>query len=177
VRLQTKPELALLKKRERSVEHRLTALESLMQPLVGRQLPALPTPETEQEPSRILLGPKPLHPVEQRARSRMPPLIEYSAPGIYVIISSHEGEVHLEPNSRAWFDWLATLSSFRFVGQGGRLTAHRGYNNHGQQTRYWSASRCVRRHSYKHSLGVTESLTTARLEHIAARLQSDIDAR
>jgi hypothetical protein len=85
--------------------------------------------------------------------------------------------VHLEPDSRAWFDWLATLSSFRFVGQGGRFTAHRGYNNHGQQTRFWSASRCVRRHTYKHSLGVTESLTIASLEHIAARLQSDIDAR
>ena len=147
-----------------------------MQPLVGRQLPALPTPETEQEPSRILLGLKPLHPVEQRARSRMPPLIEDSAPGIYVVISAHEGEVHLEPNSRAWFDWLATLSSFRFVGPTGRFTGHRGYKG-GQQTRSWSASRCVRRHTYKHSLGVTESLTTARLEHIAARLQSDRDAR
>jgi hypothetical protein len=52
----------------------------------------------------------------------MPPLIEYSAPGIYVIISSQEGEVYLEPNSRAWFDWLATLSSFRFVGPTGRKT-------------------------------------------------------
>jgi hypothetical protein len=35
----------------------------------------------------------------------------------------------------------------------------------------------VRRHSYKHYLGMTESLTIANLEHIAARLQSDIDAR
>jgi hypothetical protein len=106
----------------------------------------------------------------------MPPLIEYSAPGSYVIISSQEGEVHLEPNSRAWFDWLATLSSFRFVGPAGRFTAHRGYKQ-GQQTRFWSASRCVRRHTYKHYLGVTESLTLASLEHAAARLQSDVDAR
>jgi len=106
----------------------------------------------------------------------MPPLIEYSAPGIYVIISSQEGEVYLEPNSRAWFDWLATLSSFRFVGPTGRFTGHRGYKD-GQQTRYWSASRCVRRHTYKHYLGMTESLTIANLERTAARLQSDIDAR
>jgi hypothetical protein len=106
----------------------------------------------------------------------MPPLIEYSAPGSYVIISAQEGEVQLKPDSRAWFDWLATLSSFRFVGPAGRFTAHRGYN-HGQQTRFWSASRCVRRHTYKHYLGVTESLTIASLEHIAVRLQSDIDAR
>jgi DNA-binding transcriptional MerR regulator len=168
--------LVLLQERERSVEHRLTALESLLQPLVGRQLSAPPTPEAEQEPPWTLPGPRPLHPVEQLARSRRPPLIEYSAPGIYVIISSHEGEVHLQPNSRAWFDWLATLSSFRFIGPVGRFTAHRGYKQ-GQQTLYWSASRCVRRHTYKHYLGMTESLTLASLEHTAARLQSDVDAR
>jgi hypothetical protein len=168
--------LALLQERERSVEHRLTVLEALLQPVVGRQLSAPPTPEVEQEASCSLRGPRPLHPAEHLARSRRPPLIEYCASGIYVIISSQEGEVHLEPNSRAWFDWLATLSSFRFIGPVGRFTAHRGYKQ-GQQTHFWSASRCVRRHTYKHSLGVTESLTIASLEHIAARLQSDIDAR
>jgi hypothetical protein len=168
--------LALLKERERSVEHRLTALESLLQPLIGRQLSVPPTPEAEQEPPCTQRVPRPLHPVEQLARSRRPPLIEYCAPGIYVIISSQEGEVHLQPDSRAWFDWLATLSSFRFVGPAGRFTAHRGYK-HGQQTLYWSASRCVRRHTYKHYLGMTESLTLASLEHVAARLQADVDTR
>jgi hypothetical protein len=168
--------LALLQERERSVEHRLAALESLLQPLGGRQLSGPLPPEAEPEPPCPLLVPKPLHPAEQLARSRRPPLIEYGASGRYVIISSHEGEVHLEPNSRAWFDWLATLSSFRFIGPVGRFTAHRGYKQ-GQQTHFWSASRCVRRHTYKHYLGVTESLTIASLEHIAARLQSDIDAR
>ncbi len=123
--------LTLLQERERSVERRITVLESLMQPLLGRQMPDPPAPEAEQEPPCIPRGSGSLHPAEQLARSRMPALIEYSAPGIYVIISSQEGEVHLQPNSRAWFDWLATLSSFRFVGQGGRFTAHRGYNNHG----------------------------------------------
>ena len=114
--------LALLKERERTVEHRLTALESLIQPLLGRQVSAPPTPSAEQEPPSTLPVPRPLHPVEQLARSRRPALIEYCAPGIYVIISSQEGEVHLEPDSRAWFDWLATLSSFRFIGPGGRTT-------------------------------------------------------
>ena len=168
--------LALLQERERSAEHRLTTLESLMHPFMGMQLPNLPVLEPRHEPACVALPPQALHPAEHLARSRRPPLIEYSAPGIYVIISSHEGEVHLEPNSRAWFDWLATLSSFRFIGPVGRFTAHRGYN-HGQQTRFWSASRCVRRHTYKHYLGVTESLTLASLEHVAARLQSDVDAR
>jgi len=166
--------LTLLQERERSVEHRITTLESLMQPFMG-QMPNLPVLEVRKEPARPVLPPRPLHPAYHLARSRRPPLIEYSAPGLYVIIAK-EGEVHLEPDSRAWFDWLATLSSFRFVGSAGRFTAHRGYN-HGQQTRFWSASRCVRRHTYKHYLGVTESLTLANLEHTAARLQSDVDAR
>ena len=168
--------LALLQERERSVGHRLTALESFLQPLVERQLPALSIPGAEQEPPGPRPVPRPLHPVEQLARSRMPPLIEYCAPGIYVIISSQEGQVHLEPNSRAWFDWLATLSSFRFDGPTGRFTGHRGYKD-SQQTRYWSGSRCVRRHTYKHYLGMTESLTIANLERAAAKLQSDIDVR
>jgi hypothetical protein len=168
--------LALLQERERSVEQRLTALECLLHPLLGRQLPALPTPEAEQEAPCTLRGPRPLHPAEQLARSRRPALIEYCASGIYVIISAQDGEVHLEPNSRAWFDWLATLSSFRFIGPVGRFTAHRGYKQ-GQQTLYWSASRCVRRHTYKHYLGMTESLTLASLEDTASRLQADVDAR
>ncbi len=70
--------LALLKERERSAELRLTALESLLQPLLGRQLSAPPTPEAEQEPPGTRRVPRPLHPVEQRAWSRRPALIEYS---------------------------------------------------------------------------------------------------
>ncbi len=167
--------LALLQERERSVEHRITTLESLMQPFMERQMQGPPVPEVRKASACPVPPPRPLHPADHLARSRRPPLIEYSAPGIYVIIAK-EGEVHLEPDSRAWFDWLATLSSFRFVGRHGRFTAHRGYKQ-GQQTRFWSASRCVRRHTYRHYLGVTESLTLASLEHAAARLQSDVDAR
>jgi hypothetical protein len=172
--------LTLLREREQSVEGRLTALETVIQEVVGRPICPLPLPDRglllqELEQSAAPKRTRPLHPAEQRARSRRPPLIEYSAQGTYVIVRAQEGEVHLDPESRAWFDWLATLSSFRFVGKQGRFTAHRGYNR-GQQTRFWSASRCIRSHSYKHYLGVTESLTIASLEHVAARLQSDVDA-
>jgi hypothetical protein len=168
--------LALLKAQERAIEYRLTALEALLQPLVEKQGSAPSLLEIEQAPPRPLQKPRPLHPVEQLARSRIPPLIECSAQGMYVIISAQEGEVQVQPDSRAWFDWLATLSSFRFVGPVGRFTGHRGYKD-GQQTRYWSASRCVRRHTYKHYLGMTESLTIVNLERTAAALQADIDAR
>jgi hypothetical protein len=114
--------LVLLKERERSVEHRLTALEALLQQLTGEQMPDPPVLEAEQKPVYAPRGTRPLRPAEQLARSRRPALIEYCASGIYVISSSQEGEVHLEPNSRAWFDWLATLSSFRFIGPVGRGT-------------------------------------------------------
>ncbi len=168
--------LTLLQERERSAEHHITVLEPLMHQLMGRQKTNLQAPEAGKESACSVPQRRPLHPAEQEARSRRPALIEYCASGIYVIISSQEGEVHLEPNSRAWFDWLATLSSFRFIGPVGRFTAHRGYKQ-GHQTHFWSASRCVRRHTYKHYPGVTESLTIASLEHIAARLQSNIDVR
>jgi hypothetical protein len=173
--------LAWLQERERSVERQLSALETLTAELVGRSVcsPSLPDPQvrgTGLERAGASHSPRALHPAEQLVRSRRPPLIEYSAQGIYVIISSQEGELHLQPDSRAWFDWLATLSSFRFVGPAGRFTAHRGYKQ-GQQTHFWSASRCVRRHTSKHYLGVTESLTLASLEHVATRLQSEVDAR
>src|SRR5258708_14038698 len=89
--------LALLKERERAVEHRLTALESLLHPLMGRQLSAPPTPEAEQAPPCTLRVPRPLHPVEQLARSRRPPLIEYTPPCIYVIVRSQKWPGHLQP--------------------------------------------------------------------------------
>ena len=159
--------LALLQERERSVEHRLTSLESLLQPLVERQISAPPTPEVEQEPPCPLRGPQTSpsrrttcsvsHASSDRIQ-RAGNLRDHQFPG---------GRGAAETRFASWFDWLATLSSFRFVGPTGRFTAHRGYKQ-GQQTRFWSASRCVRRHTYKHYLGVTESLTIASLEHIAA---------
>ena len=114
--------LTLLQERERSVEQRLTALESLLHQLLGRQMQGPPAPEPRQEPVGVVPQPRPLHPAEHLARSRRPPLIEYGAAGSYVISSTQEGEVHLQPDARAWFEWLATLSSFRFIGPLGRGT-------------------------------------------------------
>jgi hypothetical protein len=156
--------LTLLQERERSVERRIIALESLMQQIGGKQmLPDLPATEARQEPRR-------LNPAEQLARSRMPALIEYGAQGTYVIISSQEGELHLVPDSAEWFDWLATLSSFRFVGKLGRFTAYR----HSHSSRSWRAHRYIHQRSYKQTLGVTDHLTLLRLEQVAAVLQSDM---
>ncbi|HZR41707.1 MAG TPA: hypothetical protein VFB12_16420 [Ktedonobacteraceae bacterium] len=158
--------LALLQERERVVEQRITALESLMHQLVGKLMPDPPTPEVQQEPACAPREVRQLLPAEQLARSRMPPLIEYSKQGTYVIVSSQEGELHLVPDSAQWFDWLATISSFRFVGPAGRFTACR----EGRGSRGWIAHRSVHQQRYKRYLGVTDRLTIASLEQTAATL-------
>jgi len=66
----------------------------------------------------------------------------------YVIISSLEGELHLVPDSSEWFDWLASLASFRFVGKLGRFTAYRESSRRGP-TRSWRAHRCMHTRHYK----------------------------
>lgn len=165
--------LALLHERERTVEQRLAALEALLQPAGGGQMPPDP-PEQEARPEPARVSPRghqPL-PVEQRARSRLPALIEYGAQGTYVIISSQEGELHLTPDSAEWFEWLASISSFRFVGQQGRFTAYR----HDRLSRSWRAYRRIHQQDYKQLLGVTDQLTIHRLEQVAATMQSHLSS-
>jgi hypothetical protein len=172
--------LTLLQERERAVEYRLQALETLTAELVRRpgfpaSLPEAQATVTSPTPACAPTSPRQLNPAEQRARSRMPPLIEYAADGSYVIVSSQEGELHLCPDSPQWFDWLATLSSFRFVGQSGRFTAYRDSDQHGP-TRSWRAHRSIHQHRYQHCLGVTDRLTIACLEQMAAKFQAYVDA-
>jgi|ERR1051326_605994 hypothetical protein len=108
------------------------------------------------------------HPTEQR--HRLIPLIEYGASGRYVLLSPEEGELPIEPDSDDWFRWLASLSSFRFVGQAGRFSARRGYNR--RPNRCWYAQRGMHQKNYSKYLGVSERLTIERLEQVAARFQA-----
>jgi hypothetical protein len=127
-----------------------------------------------------LLAPSPrpaprLLPVEVRARSRVTALIEYGAQGQYVAVCPKLGVLSLVPDSPAWFDWLASLTSFRFVGPAGRFSACRASEN-GQYTRRWAARRLFHGHDFWHYLGVTDRLTLASLEQAAAALQARVDA-
>ena len=92
-----------------------------------------------------------------------------------MIVSSLEGELQLAPDSAEWLTWLASISSFRFVGKQGRFTAYRD-TKHGHPTRSWRAYRTIHQHNYRHSLGVTEQLTIIQLEQVAALLQAHVDA-
>lgn len=168
--------LTLLAEREHTLERRLTTLETMTAELLGRPVlpPSLPQGQiTVPTPSSAAVPyvARSLNPAELRARARLIPLIEFGADGTYVVICPQEGELSLTPDSPAWFEWFATLSSFRFVGQSGRFTAYRESKRRGP-TRSWSAVRSLHNHNYKHHLGVTDHLTIARLEQMAAKLQA-----
>jgi hypothetical protein len=104
-----------------------------------------------------------------RQQTRLIPFIEYGARGQYVLICPKEGEQHILPDSSEWFAWLATLRSFRFIGRRGRLST---YRNPGRSC--WMAYRRIHGHRYEYALGHTERLTIARLEQMAATLQSHV---
>jgi hypothetical protein len=119
---------------------------------------------------------RPLHPADQRARTRLTALVEYSSQGCYVLLSPQEGELEVIPDSPEWFDWLASLTSFRFVGKSGRFSAYREYRVKGQ-TRCWTACRYFHHRTHKHYMGLTEHLTIDCLEQAAALLQAQILSR
>jgi hypothetical protein len=169
--------LALLHERELRSERRLQALEALIQQTGGQEASRQEL-QTMDAGVRQDGGPaqgRRLHSAEIRARSRVLPLIEYGAHGTSVVICPQEGELPLTPDSPEWFDWLATLSSFRFVGQLGRFTAYRGGSSR-HPSRTWSACRYIHHRNYKRYLGVTDRLTIDCLEQGAATLQSQVAA-
>ena len=94
---------------------------------------------------------------------------EYEAQGLSVLLCSQDGALSFTTDSLEWFDWLASLTSFRFIGPQGRFSAYRE-----GQTRSWKAYRTFHGRSHKRSLGTTDRLTIARLELVAASLQSEM---
>jgi hypothetical protein len=114
-------------------------------------------------------APPPLvcHPTEKR--TPLVPLIEYGAGGRYVLICPKQGELTITPDSPEWFAWLASLSSFRFVGRSGRFSARRRYNR--RPNRSWYAQRRIHQKNYSKYIGVSEHITTERMEQVAASFQ------
>jgi hypothetical protein len=159
--------LELLHERTERYESRLSALEAKLSQSAGRSAPPqelAPVGDHQQErsPSHKWLP----QPGEQRASSRIIPHIEYGALGTYVLACPREGVLSVTADSQEWFNWLSSLTSFRFVGPLGRFTAYR------EGQRSWRAYRTFHGRTCKRSLGTTDRLTIARLEQIAAVLQS-----
>ena len=171
--LQTIPELSA---QIVVLQQRLAELTLLLHPV-----PASASPSQE-EPAAMVVepAPAPATPRSLRATSssakRLPeparvlPLVEFGTHGGYVVICPEHGLLTLEPDTPQWFAWLATRSSFRFVGKHGRLTAHREVQRLPKAA--WRAHRQIRNHTYNIRLGSTESLTIAALEQAAADLQA-----
>jgi hypothetical protein len=166
--------LALLRERERDARgpERTPQLKTPLSSSMA-QLPSPPQADA------AALAPRPSVPVPSGASSertpvssRALPLIEYWSDGTYGVLAPTEGVLALVPDSLQWFDWLATLSSFRFLGQQGRLSASR---NKGRTS--WTAYRRINGQCYAYGLGQTAHLTIARLEHMAATLQSHVPSR
>lgn len=156
---------------------RLGVLEALVQHLLASApLPPLVRHLVAEDPAtaRPPLGQHPL-PTEVRARARVTALIEYGTQGSYVLVCPSQGMLPFAPDSPEWFDWLATLTSFRFIGQQGRFHAQRD-TKHGQHTRSWRAYRTLHQRAYRHYLGTTDRLTLAALEYAATKLQAHGDA-
>jgi hypothetical protein len=164
--------LELLQERTLRYEQRLQTLETLIGPT--QQPSAQPqvrhTMGEQNQPEDGRPKQRRLHPAKQQAPSRVIPLIEYAADGTYVVICPELGELPLIPDSPQWFDWLATLSSLRFVGQQGRLSAYRKKG----RTFCWFAYRRIHSRRYEHALGRTDHLTIDCLEQMSARLQSSL---
>ena len=164
----------LLRERATGMNQRVSPRDASVQPRADSEVVDRPYENVSlnlfvpQDPVR------PLHPAEQRARFLvLPPLIEYSASGTYVVISSQEGEIPLLPDSLEWFEWFRTLSSFRFVGQSGHFGACRGYDRRPKRT--WYAHRTLHQQEYRQYLGLSEHLTLAHLEQMAMKFQSYVD--
>jgi hypothetical protein len=126
-------------------------------------------------PSRVSARSRPA--ASSRAKPPEPPaqvlpLIAYGVQGNYVVLCPTHGLLALEPDTPKWFAWLSTLSSFRFVGHLGRLTAHREVERLSKAA--WRAHRSIHGHTYNVRLGSTESLTIAALEQAAATLDAHL---
>ncbi|SRR5579883_3332411 len=101
----------------------------------------------------------------------MHPLIQYEQQGSYASICPRRGRLLFAPDSTQWFDWLASLISFRFVGQHGHFIAHRESED-GERARGWRASCRIEQRSSRRYLGTTDRLSVAHLEEVAALLQA-----
>lgn len=157
--------LQLLREREQRTESGLLALEARLSSHGELPLATGSAVLASKPPTMPLFA---CHPTEKRAP--LIPLIEYGARGYYVLICPEEGELPITPDSPEWFAWLASLSSFRFVGQSGRFSARRGFNR--RPNRSWYAQRGIHQKNYSKYIGVSEHITVARLEQIAAHFQS-----
>ena len=155
-----------------TLQQQVSELTHLLQQQLHPSAPAKPPNMAR----RVL---KPASPVSRARPAAKPPRkpahviprVEYSSEGSYVVICPKGGLLALEPDTPAWFAWVATQSSFRFVGRAGHLTAHHEWRI---PRGAWRAHRHIRNHGYTLRLAPNHELTIAVLEQAAEALQAHL---
>jgi transposase-like protein len=99
------------------------------------------------------------------------PRVEYGPEGHYVVTCPKHGVLPFEPDTPAWFAWVAQQDSFRFVGQGGHFTAHHEWR---VPKGAWRAHWHIRNHVHSLRLAPAPDLTIAVLEQAAVALQTHL---
>jgi transposase-like protein len=177
--LLTLPErLSALQTQLAALQQQVAALTHLLQPHPQPSAcPAAPAQQTKKptlSPTPAPLAPRsrptPAAGVQPpRKPAHVLPRVEYASEGHYVVICPKHGLLTFEPDSPAWFAWLAKQTSFRFVGRAGRFSAHHEWR---VPRGAWRAHRKIRNHGYTLRLAPTQELTIAVLEQAAATLQA-----
>ena len=135
-------------------------------------------PPASAAPSRVKTPtPRTLPPAPEptRARSRALPLIQVRTDGSVVAIAPNEGVLSLLPDSPQWFAWLSSLTAFTFEGQQGRFSATRKFRD-GQRLQSWNVHRSLHGRSCTLYLGLTPTLTLARLQEMAVAVHARLTA-
>ena len=123
-------------------------------------------------PAKVLPPPEP---ERTRTRSRALPLIQVRADSSVVVISPTEGVLPLVPDSPQWFVWLSSLTAFTFENQQGHFSATRKFRG-GQRIQSWNVHRSLHGRSCTLYLGLTPTLTLARLQDMVATVHARLTA-
>lgn len=118
----------------------------------------------------------PLPPPPDLSSRSVLPRIELCDDGRVVVLCPQKGILALVPDSPEWFSWLSSVRSFRFLGPQGRFSAQHK-THQGQFSRQWHASTHANNHKHDLYLGLTDHLTLARLQQMAATLTARIASR
>jgi len=96
-------------------------------------------------------------------------------------LNSEENKIEAKtfaPDSAEWFEWLASLKAFRFVGKQGSFTARQerivGTDKKQKGESYWYAYRKFKGHQFKRYLGANNKLALDYLEETARIIEETI---
>lgn len=169
--------LSALPEQIAALEQHLAQLTALLQPLPRATVTTVPAePRTRAGKPRPALKAQARQAAPSQAQRPSPSVhviarVEYVPEGHYVVLCPKEGLLPLVPDTPEWLAWVATQSSFRFVGKQGSFSAHHEWR---VPRGAWRAHRRIRNHSYTLRLAPAQDLTMAVLEQAAQALQTHL---